>query len=183
MQLLAIWGKCKQKRIEFFLFSYSNLPPPRNCDYNSFSKRHSNFLSFLCINPYVIYGESNVIFSRVYMFGRCIITWFILSLKVFIAFYRIFTYFKIYLYWVDIPEFIFWMKLWILWKDTDVSFFFDCSMFLVSNISVVSIRLYALWEAMQNRWGGGRVGGYAHEDSYEEGRFFFSFQILQESPS
>jgi len=28
---------------------------------------------------------------------------------------------------------------------------------------------------MQNRWGGGRVGGYAHEDSYEEaeeGRFF-----------
>ena len=87
------------------------------------------------------------------MFGRCIITWFILSLKVFIAFYRIFTYFKIYFYWVDIPEFIFWMKLWILWKDTDVSFFIDCSMFLVSSIGDVSRQLCALWKAMQKRWG------------------------------
>ena len=87
------------------------------------------------------------------MFNWCIVTWFMLSLKVFIAFYRTFTYFKISFYWVDIPEFIFWMKLWILWKDTDVSFFFDCSMFLVSNISDVSIRFHALWEAMQNRWG------------------------------
>ena len=49
-------------------------------------------------------------------------------------------YFEISFYSVDIPEFIFWMKLWILWKDTDVSFFFDCSMFLVSNKSDVSIR-------------------------------------------
>ena len=105
------------------------------------------------MNPYVIYRESNVIFSRVYMFGRCIITWFMLSLKVFIVFDRIFTYFKISFYWVDIPEFIFWMKLWILWKDTDVSFFIDCSMFLVLSIGDVSMHLCALWKAMQKRWG------------------------------
>jgi len=74
------------------------------------------------------------------MFNWCIVTSFMLSLKVFIAFYRTFKYFEFSFYSVDIPEFIFWMKLWILWKDTDVSFFFDCSMFLVSNKSDVSIR-------------------------------------------
>ena len=33
-------------------------------------------------------------------------------------------------YWVDIPEFIFWMNLWVLWKDTDVSISFTPRFFL-----------------------------------------------------
>ena len=46
---------CESHNLKENFFGYSNLPPPRNCDYNSFSKRHSNFLSFVCMNPYVIY--------------------------------------------------------------------------------------------------------------------------------
>ena len=33
-------------------------------------------------------------------------------------------------YWVDIPEFIFWMNLWVMWKDTDVSISFTPRFFL-----------------------------------------------------
>lgn len=83
-------------------------------------------------------------------------------------------------YWVDIPELIFWFKLGILCKDTDVSIFFCCSILLVLSLSDVSICLYALRQKMQKRW---RLS-HTHEDpdKAEGRRLSFSFAIREESP-
>ena len=115
-----------------------------------------------------------------YTFGWCIVTWPVFIFKgfhcVLQAFYMFLWFF---FYWVDIPGFIFWMNLWILWKDTDVSIFLYSSIFHVLSLTYISICLYALWKTMHKCW----CFGYAHEDSYEaEGRFSASFTILQESP-
>ena len=93
---------------------------------------------------------------------------------------RMISFFFFFIYWVDIPELIFWFKLGILCKDTDVSIFFCCSILLVLSLSDVSICLYALRQKMQKRW---RLS-HTHEDpdKAEGRRLSFSFAIREESP-
>ena len=112
----------------------------------------------------------------------------VLSLSCNKGFHRISKVFCIFLwnrmisffYLVDIPELIFLFKLGILFKDTDVSIFFCCSILLVLSLSDVSICLHALRQKMQKRW---RLS-HTHEDpdKAEGRRLSFSFAIREESP-